>query len=42
MIKRHDVNPRKLAKGLVRRLAAVLAALSPEDLRWHLTKKLRP
>ena len=40
MIKPHDVNP--LAKGLVRRLAAVLAALSPEDLRWHLTKKLRP
>ena len=42
MIERHDVNPRKLAKGLVRRLAAVLAALSPEDLKWHFARKLRP
>jgi hypothetical protein len=29
------------AKELVERLAAVLAALSREDLRWHLAKKLR-
>ena len=33
---------RKPAKELVARLAAVLAALSAEDLRWHFTKKLRP
>jgi len=30
------------AKELVERLAAVLAALSREDLCWHFAKKLRP
>lgn len=32
------MRPRKL----VARLAAVLAALSREDLRWYFAKKLRP
>jgi hypothetical protein len=33
---------RRPAKELVGRLAAVLAALSREDLRWHFATKLRP
>lgn len=36
-----ELMPRNPAKALVARLAAVLATLSAEDIRWHLAKKLR-